>query len=78
MNKLKQAIEDTGKSQAAVARDMQVPIASLCRWVSGTREPNLITRLKVNGYFGKEIFPIAGKDLETVKLCRSIKGLKED
>jgi len=96
MNKLKEAISEVcgdlkrdrktqryymdGKSMAQLAAEIGVAETSLSRWTTGVRKPKLVAKMKINEYFGYEVFPYSEEERETAKLCLSVKGLvgKED
>jgi len=63
--------------QEELAQSLGVSGSALSKYVSGTREPGLITKLRINSYFGQMVYAI---DLKTVELCQSVRGLigKED
>jgi transcriptional regulator with XRE-family HTH domain len=89
MNKLRKAIDRVcgemvkGKNQFAranmhqdeLARKIGVCPESLSRWANGVRQPKLMARVQLNGFFGEEIFPISKAEMKTVRQIQGIKGL---
>jgi transcriptional regulator with XRE-family HTH domain len=64
-----------GITQAELARKIGVCPESLSRWANGVRPPKLMARMKINGFFGEEIFPITEAEMKTVRQIQGIKGL---
>ena len=54
--RLKEAIQKSGKTRAEIADDLQESIYQLSRWVNNRRRPAKRTRSAINKYFGKEIY----------------------
>jgi transcriptional regulator with XRE-family HTH domain len=64
-----------GITQDELARKIGVCSESLSRWANGVRQPKLMARVQINGYFGEEIFPISKAEMKTVRQIQGIKGL---